>query len=653
MKLPNAVKLPFLGDPVSQPMHRSGEPAEPEGETARILLTLEDIHANYNDIRALKGVNLSVRYGEIHALVGDHRAGKSTLVKVLSGALRKSAGRITYDGKTIEFFTPASAFRHGIGTVYQELNIIPSLNATENIFAGNMITNFFGRIHWTQMAEKTRRLFSSLNVDINTQMPLSKLSRGAQYMVELARVLAHQPKLLILDEVSGKLRPQEMEIVFSIIRDFKLQGRSIIYISHNMDEIFKIADRVTILRNGLSLNTEVVKDIDRIKLLKLTYSFLMSRNDLEKDNIALYSFKKYNEDIIKNLPNGVIILDAEGNIYLVNFAALRILGIRNKDHILHASIRTFLERLTITQIAEILHHVGKKDSRTWEEINLGHNRFCRLSVFPFQDEDYRFLGNIILLEDTTNDHFLKEYMVRTEKVASIAELAAGVAHEINNPLGTIQNHLELLKLMESHAGQKESIGKIEKEIERIVMIVQNLLSFSRLSELPEEEADLIAIVKDVLGLLQHLMKTKSIVVEQRFSHDVVRLMGNENKLRQVILNLVKNSIEAVPAGGHIKVNVRSSAVRGNVRLEIKDDGCGIPPDKKKDIFNPFYSTKNSKLNVGLGLTICQHIVEQYGGIISCKSTPGKGTSFTVQLPLRRDPLLQAEHAAGRATAAGV
>ncbi len=613
----------------------------PDGRNIRpeergVLLTLEDIHANYSDIRALKGVNLNLRYGEIHALVGDHRAGKSTLVKVLSGALRKSAGRITYKGRNIDFFTPAAAIRQGIGTIYQDLNVIPSLNAVENIFAGNMDTNRFGKILWNHASERTLQLFTRLNVEINTQLPLSKLTRGAQYMVELARVLAHDPTLLILDEVSGKLKPAEMEIVFSIIRDLKSEGKSVIYISHNMDEIFQIADRVTILRNGLSLNTEIVRDLDRITLLKLTYSFLLSRNDLAKDNIALYTFKKYNEDIIKNLPNGVIILDASGRIYMVNYAALRILGIQNRELILNLPIKEFLEKSSLPRSTEILPYVGRKDSHTWNEISLSHERYCRLSIYPFRDEDYRFLGNIILLEDTTNDHFMKEYMVRAEKIVSIAELAAGVAHEVNNPLGTIQNHLELLKLTVENTDHKKSIATIEREVERIVMIVRSLLSFSRMNELTEGEADLVAIVRDVLGLLQHLLKTKEIVVEQSFSCESIRLVGSENSLRQVVLNLIKNSIDAVGVGGHIKVSVRSSNVRGYLRLIVSDNGCGIPQDKMDDIFNPFFSTKYSKLNVGLGLTICQHIVEQYGGIITCKSAPGKGSTFTVQLPLRRN-----------------
>lgn len=609
-------------------------------EKTDIILQMSDIHLSYGDIKALRGVDFNLHSGEIHALVGAHRAGKTSLVKILSGAEKKDSGTIYYNNKIINNFTPKSAIENGIGIVYQHLNIIPSLNATENIFAGQMKTNWFSWIDYKKLHKKTEELFSKLNLNFDFTVPLSRLSKAKQHMVELARVLSFDPQLLILDEISSKLTPDEMEKIYPIIISLKEQGKSIIYISHNIDEIFVFSDRVTILRKGKRVNTEKTKYLDRIKLIKMSYSFVLTSEELKKKNRELFYFKKYNESIIKNIPIGVIILDNENHIYLINIAALQIIDLKNstKSDNYNQPDRHFndiLKKAPFQDRSKILNSITSKSKLFLEESLFGDNKTLKISILPFRDEDYSFLGTIIILEDISMDINLKKYMQRTEKISSIAELAAGVAHEINNPLGIVQNYIELLKLKNLDSDGNMKLGKIENEINRIHNIIEELLSFTKFNETPDTKTDVTLILDEILLLLNYKIKSKNIIIKKQINAESAYISGHENKLKQLFINLIKNSIEALSENGIIEIKIDTNGSDNNkfVEILISDNGCGIPEDVINNIFDPFFSTKTDKKNAGLGLSICQHIVELHNGIITCTSNIGQFTEFNIRFPM--------------------
>lgn len=594
------------------------------------ILQLKDIHVLYDDIEALKGVDFNLFKGEIHALVGEHRAGKSSLVKILSGAVRKDKGEIFLKGQKIDYFTPLSAIKNKIGMVYQNINIVPSLNAVENIFAGQMIKKWNTLLDHTSMLKKTMDLFKKLKVKIRTDSPLSMLSEAEQQMVELARVLSYDPDIIILDEISSKLNPEEMENIYQIIFELKTKGKSIIYISHNMDEIFEFSDRVTILKDGHRRGTEEIYNLDRIKLIKLTYSFIMSREELEQDNKELYFFKKYNENIIKNIPVGVIILDKENKIYLMNYAVIKILDINQKD-ILNKDMKIIFNNDTINESDTIIEAIKLKKKRSLDEINFKNDRIVKINIFPFKDEDYKFLGTIILIEDITKDRDFKNYLLRTEKITSVAELAAGVAHEINNPLGIILNYVNLLKRKKMDSDGANKLNKVETELNRIAEIIGSLLSFSKLKNFPIKKINIVKVINEVIILLSHKITRKKINLIWNNEIDNIQVLGDENKLKQVFINLIINSIEAVLEGGFIEIKLIQNKKNGYVETSIIDNGYGIPDDIIEKIFDPFFSSKVGKNNTGLGLSVCQHIIESHQGIISCNNK--KNTKFIVRLPL--------------------
>jgi signal transduction histidine kinase/ABC-type lipoprotein export system ATPase subunit len=593
---------------------------------------MRNIHVSYKGVEALRGVDFDVQRGEIHALVGEHRAGKSTLVKLLSGVVQKRSGEIVFNGKRVQYFSPDLSMKYGISMIYQDIQVIPSLSAVDNIFAGRMLKTWLGSIDYETMIKKTRELFSVLDVHFNMHEPLSRLTRGEQYMVELARAICYDPELIIFDEISNKLTPGEMEKIYKIILDAKKRDKSIVYITHNLEEIFRFADRVTILKDGYRRGTEKIKDLDKIKLIKLTYSFVLSRNELEKSNISLFYFKQYNESIIKNLPIGVVVLDAAHKIYMINFAAIKNLEIESAEVMNRSFEKLFLTGCWNIR-EEILQKIKNREKKRWDEIEFSRDRVLRVSVYPFHDEDYVFLGTILLVEDITKERQFKEYLLRTEKLASVENLAAGVAHEINNPLGIIQNYLEIIKAKNLDGTVTEKVLKIERELNRICGIVGNLLSFSKLDVAADRRVNLVHIIEEVLVLLNYQIEEKRITLERGIYKEDIYIKGDENRLKQLCFNLLVNSIEAVVNEGLIRIEIDQQSEDKTVCLRIIDNGCGIPSEITGNIFEPFYSTKVSKKNTGLGLAICQHIADLHDGIISCKSDPGKQTVFTVQFPL--------------------
>jgi two-component system sensor histidine kinase AtoS len=595
-------------------------------------LEMRDISVRYGEQIALRNVDFDLLPGEIHALVGEHRAGKSTLVKLLSGAVWKDGGTILLDGRPVEGFTPESSMRRRIGMLYQEINIVPSLNALENIFAGQTPVKWLGRIDRFSMAQTARRLFARLKVDINLEVPLARLTMAEQLMVELARLLSINPQILIFDEISSKLTPLEMERVYSILFEAKRKSHSVIYISHNMDEIFRFADRVTILKDGQRLGTEEIKDLNRAKLINLTYSFVLSRRELEKDNKELYFLKRYNENIIKNLPVGVIILNDQDRLYLMNPPAAQILNL-GEEELADGNLAGLFLRANLQEYDQILAVVRRREEGTWEEVRYGADKTLRISSFPFKDEDYEFLGTIILLEDISKALLFNEYLRRVEKIASTAELAAGVAHEINNPLGIVLNYTNLIKRksLASKSGM-EKVRIIEEELLRIKEIVSSLLSFSRIDNSDMAPVDLADILHEVILLIHHKLHEKEInFLWARPQAGGLRVMGNANKLKQVFINLLVNSIEAVPRKGKVQVEMQADPPRRTVAVTFRDNGCGIPEAIRQQIFDPFFTTKQGGKNTGLGLAISQHIIETHRGLIEVNADGC--TEFVVRLPL--------------------
>ncbi|HHV31608.1 sugar ABC transporter ATP-binding protein [Caproiciproducens sp. LBM24188] len=233
-----------------------------------VILTMKGIDKRFPGVQALSGVNLEIRKGEVLALMGENGAGKSTLMKVLTGIYKKDAGTITYEGREVEYNNPREAQEDGIVIVHQELNMMGHLTVAQNIFIGREPKNGF-LIDDAKMNSDTRKLFQQLNIDINPKETMSKLTVGKQQMCEIAKAISHKAKVIIFDEPSAALTESEIEQLFKIIRNLRDQQLGIVYISHRMDEIKKITDRVTVMRDGCYVGTLITKDCTKDDIINM------------------------------------------------------------------------------------------------------------------------------------------------------------------------------------------------------------------------------------------------------------------------------------------------------------------------------------------------------------------------------------------------
>ncbi|MBT3145927.1 sugar ABC transporter ATP-binding protein [Neptunomonas phycophila] len=227
------------------------------------LLTLDNISKRFPGVKALSDISLSLDTGEVLALLGENGAGKSTLMKILCGIYQPDAGTISIDGKPMAFANYDKAIDAGISIIFQEFSLIPYLTAVENIFLGREITNAFGLLNKQAMRKESTALFEHLNVFIDVNIPVANLSVAEQQFVEIAKALSLNARILVLDEPTATLTPTEAEHLFKIMRELKSQGVGMIFISHHMDEIFEICDRIVVLRDGERVG-EAVTAITRV-----------------------------------------------------------------------------------------------------------------------------------------------------------------------------------------------------------------------------------------------------------------------------------------------------------------------------------------------------------------------------------------------------
>ncbi len=233
------------------------------------VLEMRGIGKRFPGVVALDEVDFDLRRGEVHILLGENGAGKSTLMKILSGAYQKSAGQIILDGAEVEIRNPKHAQTLGISTIYQEFNLIPNLSVGENIFLGREPAKLPGLINQRAIFQDARRAVSSLGLEINPRKLIKDLKVAEQQMVEVAKALSLDARILIMDEPTAALTEHEIKDLFATIRALKDKGVSIIYISHRLEELFEIGDRVTVLRDGRSVGTYDVKGMTKTELIRL------------------------------------------------------------------------------------------------------------------------------------------------------------------------------------------------------------------------------------------------------------------------------------------------------------------------------------------------------------------------------------------------
>ncbi|MDO4321321.1 MAG: sugar ABC transporter ATP-binding protein [Lachnospiraceae bacterium] len=230
------------------------------------ILEMKDIQKSFPGVRALKGITFQLKPGEIHSLMGENGAGKSTLIKILTGVYKKDGGTILFDGREVEINSTIEAQNLGISTVYQELNMIPYLSVGENIFLGRYPKK--GKaIDWKKLYEDAGKLLRDMGLNIKAEATLNSYGTAAQQMVSIARAISLNCKVIVLDEPTSSLDTDEVKMLFSIVRDLKKKNIAVIFISHRLDEVYEISDRITILKDGEYEGTYGASELSQNELI--------------------------------------------------------------------------------------------------------------------------------------------------------------------------------------------------------------------------------------------------------------------------------------------------------------------------------------------------------------------------------------------------
>ena len=363
---------------------------------------------------------------------------------------------------------------------------------------------------------------------------------------------------------------------------------------------------------------------------RLYRQLTMKADELER-------MREFSENILESLNDGLAVVNRDNRVVRWNRRLEELYGVRHED-----AVGKRLYDLFDAGFLEVLDAPTRQspEGAAFYRVPMAtrHDTARRLLVnvatTPLRDSDGAIAGTIIIIEDISTRVQLEEQLQISEKMASIGLLAAGVAHEVNTPLTGISSFTQmLLQNSDPDDPRTKVLEKIERQTFRAAKIVNGLLNLARPAQVDAGPIDLHAVINDVLSLLEHQLKNGSIQVRKELTSSGLIVQGIEYKLQQVFLNLFLNARDAMPRGGWLTI---AAKVRGDGRaavVEVSDTGSGIPPDQLSRIYDPFFTTKDIGKGTGLGLSITYGIVQEHDGTITCDSSVGKGTRFSLALPL--------------------
>lgn len=379
-----------------------------------------------------------------------------------------------------------------------------------------------------------------------------------------------------------------------------------------------------------------VKDLAEAKTANLRIvSTQLERayNKLEERALQLSSVQEYTQAILRSITAGVITLGPDGSIVTANPAAERLLGQRESDLVPRRVRAVFADDGGLD--ADVSRVLSGRLPRLVKEAKLvtreGKVLHVQVSVSRMRDASGRILGAVVTLEDISEIKALTDQLIRSDRLAAMGELTAGVAHEVRNPLGIIRASVQLI---EDARGDRERIVEatsvIKQEIDRLDRVIKALLDFGRPSAPTFRAVRVSEVLDDVVLFTRRFARQAQVSISYEVPPDTPHVRADPDQMKQVFVNLISNAVQAMESrGGNIAISARADG--GFVAIRVEDDGPGIPERDLPKIFDPFYSTKDD--GTGLGLTMVHRIVDEHDGYIEVASREGEGTSFTVYFPV--------------------
>ena len=349
----------------------------------------------------------------------------------------------------------------------------------------------------------------------------------------------------------------------------------------------------------------------------------------------LQSEKKYRQ-LVDNLREGIWVIDKDFCTTFVNPSMTKMLGYKT-DEMLGKSLFAFMDERGVKFAIQLLarRKEGIKELHDFEFIRKDGGRvYFSLETSSITDKDGNYIGAIVGIQDITERIKMQEQLIMQERLASIGQMASGIAHELNNPLTSVIGFSELVLEKDLAADVREDLTIINREAKRTANVVKGLLTFARKQGTEKALVDINSSVQGVLQLRSYEQSVRNIKVNTRFAPDLPQILGNGGQLQQVFLNIIANAEQAMlEAHNRGTLTIVTEWVGDITKASFVDDGPGISPENMKQLFTPFFTTKEMGKGTGLGLSICHGIVNEHGGKIYAESELGKGATFVVELPI--------------------
>jgi signal transduction histidine kinase/ABC-type multidrug transport system ATPase subunit len=603
------------------------------------VVTLEHICLKSRNHYILRDINLSLRSGEIHALLGGKGSGKSPIGNIINGSTRADGGRILYFGADSREYGKKD-LKPVIGMIHQNRTANPHFSVWEHLYHDNRSVYRGVLLSRRKLMQRAASVLRDYGLELDVHMKIEELAEPDYLILELIRHSLRNPDVLIIDEAFSQLSHPHIDIFTRIITGHKTEGVAILFITHNIELLYDFADRITILQNGKNLFTGLTGSIDKINMIRLTYTDNTRRNSEDSEEENFHSFLRYNKAILEDLPVSLLVLDGNNTVIMANEYFERQMQLGPREY-RNRHIRSFFNWQSERIMKALGESLKNRKLKTLYNVPIQIREtqtINTMKILPIHD-GLRALGQIILIEDVTDYFKFQKKMMLSGNMESIGILAAGVAHEINNSLEVAFNYIRYLSQNFNSPHAAEPFSELRQEMVTIKQVVSKLANFSE-TNLPQvRSTDLNTLVGNFVRLIENTMEEDKVLIHCLLSDEPVMTLINPNEFREILTNLVKNSREVLPSGGNIRIRTKLRSGESGVKavLSVEDDGPGIATDMMETVFLPFYSTKKKDSeNVGLGLSLCYSIVDRCGGTIYAENIKPRGCRFTIELPVESD-----------------
>jgi len=613
-----------------------------------VALSVEGISKTFGNVKALTDISFDLYKNEIVGIAGGNSAGKTTLIKILSGNIQPDSGEVKLNGENITPKDTSELIDLGIETVHQGRSLCDNLDVTANLFLGHEITKSVMGIKIldsVKMEEQATEVFNTLKCNISCHAKLSNLSGGHRQMVALGRFLLWGEQLVLLDEPMTALSIEQVRIVLEQIKlvHKNRKSSSTLIISHNLKNIFEVADRIIVLRQGKIIDIKNTIDTTEDEILNLMSGDVKDR----EANLRT---------ILDSIGDAVIATDLNSVITRMNPIAEELTGWKYEYpsniklpevfHLIDSVSKKVIENPAIQIIQnEKSKKISNEDAiliaKDGSEYQITYSSSCIFNDFKEK------IGTVTVFRDVTKQKCLQEQLNQSRKMDAIGQLAGGVAHDFNNMLGGIIGAAELLKKNDNYSADKKEnfLNLILTAAERAAELTNKLMAFGRKGNINFISLNMHSVIEDTIAILQQTID-KKITLVQELEANAVTVFGNYTGLQNALLNLCINACHAMPDGGKLNVSTENLYLDQiycdasifdikpgmYIEVEITDTGRGIPQNIIDKIFEPFFTTKEVGKGTGLGLAAVYGMIQDHKGAIVVYSEEDVGTVFHLYLP---------------------